>query len=72
MLDGHDALVSEQLLGVVVDELSVDEHVDVVLADLLNLEEETEQSQQQPLSCARQILLSTGADLRRQPESLET
>ena len=33
VLDGHDALVGEQLLGVVVDELPVDEHVDVVLAD---------------------------------------
>lgn len=40
MLDGHDALVGEQLLGVVVDQLSVDEHVDVVLADLVNLDEE--------------------------------
>ena len=37
VLDGHDALVGEQLLGVVVDELPVDEHVDVVLADQLNL-----------------------------------
>ena len=40
VLDGHDALVGEQLLGVVVDQLSVDEHVDVVLADLVNLDEE--------------------------------
>ena len=37
VLDGHDALVGEQLLGVVVDELPVDEHVDVVLADQINL-----------------------------------
>ena len=37
VLDGHDALVGEQLLGVVVDELPVDEHVDVVLADQLHL-----------------------------------
>ena len=33
VLNSHDALVSEELLGVVVDELPVDEHVDVVLAD---------------------------------------
>ena len=37
VLDGHDALVGEQLLGVVVDELPVDEDVDVVLADQLHL-----------------------------------
>ena len=37
VLDGHDSFVGEQLLGVIVDQLTVDEHVDVVLADLLNL-----------------------------------
>ena len=37
VLDGHDALVGEKLLGVVVDELAVDEHVDVVLADQVHL-----------------------------------
>jgi len=38
VFDGHDALVGEQLFGVIVDQLTVDEHVDVVLADLLDLE----------------------------------
>jgi hypothetical protein len=37
VLDGHNSLVSKELLGVVVDELSVDEDVDVVLADQLHL-----------------------------------
>ena len=37
VFDGHDALVGEQLLGVIVDQLTVDENVDVVFADLLNL-----------------------------------
>ena len=37
VFDGHDALVGEQLLGVIVDQLTVDENVNVVLADLLNL-----------------------------------
>ena len=37
VLDGHDALVGEELLGVVVDELAVHEDVDVVLADQVNL-----------------------------------
>ena len=38
VFDGHDSLVGEQLFGVIVDQLTVDEHVDVVLADLLDLE----------------------------------
>ena len=38
VFNSHDALVGEQLLGVVVDELPVDEHVDVVLADQINLQ----------------------------------
>lgn len=37
VLDGHDAGVGEQLLRIVVDELSVDEHVAAVLFDLLHL-----------------------------------
>ena len=37
VLDSHNALVSEQLLWVVVDQLSVDEHVHVVAADHLHL-----------------------------------
>ena len=37
VLDGHDARVGEQLLGVVVDELTVDEDVGAVLADALHL-----------------------------------
>ena len=37
VLNGHDSLVGKQLLGVVVDQLSVDENVDVVLADEIHL-----------------------------------
>lgn len=39
VLDGHDLVVGEELLGEVVDELSVDEHVDPVVDDLLALGE---------------------------------
>lgn len=39
MFDGHDALIGKQLLGVIVDQLTVDENVDIVFADLLNLKE---------------------------------
>ena len=37
VFNGHDSLVGEQLLGVIVDQLTVDENVNVVLADFLNL-----------------------------------
>eukprot|EP01139_Manchomonas_bermudensis_P016425 Amastigsp_a512768_109.p2 type:complete len:421 gc:universal Amastigsp_a512768_109:314-1576(+) len=37
VLDGHDAGVGKELLGVVVDELAVDEHIDVVREDALDL-----------------------------------
>ena len=43
MFDGHDALIGEQLLGVIIDQLTVDEDVDVVFADLLNLERKHKQ-----------------------------
>lgn len=39
MFDGHDALIGKQLLGVIVNQLTVDENVDIVFADLLNLKE---------------------------------
>ena len=37
VLNSHDALISEELLGVVVDELSVDEHIHVVTANQIDL-----------------------------------
>ena len=37
MLDGHDPCLGEDLLGEVVDELSVDEAADAVVDDLLAL-----------------------------------
>ena len=64
VLDGHDALVGEQLLGVVVDELAVDEHVDVVLADQLHLERETDK-----ISCSFRNLTPYNCQPPDEPEN---
>jgi hypothetical protein len=37
VLNSHDFLVSKQLLGIVVNELPVDEHIDSMAANLLDL-----------------------------------